>query len=554
MQTKVSVSAALLIAILTAAIAAVGYRLYRSNVTERYIAYTDTVLNYAYRAAEEYSFGDMIAAREMPEGYEKLRSELNQIKECSEIEYLYAIYFDDADDMHSLHYAINAKTQAELADGRPLSEIYSYMGKSCEANAFEDETLKILWNAVRNKSRENGTLEGHSDEYGFMLNGYRVIYDSNDNAAGLICVEIDINRINNGLRSYVRTVILIGVMLAVAVILIYLLTARHYLLGPIARIAESSDSFVKKMQLQAAPEELVFADPKVKSKGEMRLLADNVKSLADGVTSYITNLRTVTAEQERIGTELKLARAIQAAMLPHDFPPYPDRHEFSVFADMEPAREVGGDFYDFFLIDRDHLCLVTADVSGKGIPAALYMMISKTILQSCAMLGKSAGEILAKTNRALCSNNQAEMFVTVWLGILELSTGKLVAANAGHEYPVIKRCGGMFELMKDKHGLAIGCMDGIRYREYELMLHPGDKLFLYTDGVPEATGADDKMFGIGRMLGALNQNADASPEELLHNVRCAVSEFVGDAEQFDDLTMLCVEYHGYGTEHDEKTV
>ena len=210
---------------------------------------------------------------------------------------------------------------------------------------------------------------------------------------------------------------------------------------------------------------------------------------------------------------------------------------------MDPAREVGGDFYDFYLIDKDHLCMVIADVSGKGIPAALFMMISKIIIQSCAMLGRSAGEILTKTNEALCSNNKMEMFVTVWIGVLEISTGKLVASNAGHEYPAIKT-GSEFKLLKDKHGLVIGAMDGIQYKEYELDLKPGDKLFLYTDGVAEATRNGDELFGTKRMLEALNKDPKAAPEQALRNVRHAVDEFVGNDEQFDDLTMMCFEYKG----------
>jgi sigma-B regulation protein RsbU (phosphoserine phosphatase) len=252
----------------------------------------------------------------------------------------------------------------------------------------------------------------------------------------------------------------------------------------------------------------------------------------------------VTAEKERIGTELHMAAQIQESMLPHLFPPFPDRKEFDLYASMNPAREVGGDFYDFFLIDDDHLCLVMADVSGKGVPGALFMMISKVILQSCAMLGQGVSEILTKTNEALCSNNKVEMFVTVWLGVLEISTGKIIAANAGHEFPAIYRKDGAFQLYKDKHGFVVGGMEGIRYKEYELQMNPGDKLFLYTDGVPEATDANKKMFGTERMIAALNEHVDRSPKEILHGVRQAVDAFVGDEEQFDDLTMLCLEYRG----------
>jgi sigma-B regulation protein RsbU (phosphoserine phosphatase) len=238
---------------------------------------------------------------------------------------------------------------------------------------------------------------------------------------------------------------------------------------------------------------------------EVEELARSFKFMTQRMQTYIDDIQTVTAEKERIGTELSLATRIQAGILPHDFPAFPDRNEFELYALMEPAREVGGDFYDFFLIDDNHLGLVMADVSGKGIPAALFMMIAKTILQSCAMLGKGAAETLDKTNEALTSNNQTGMFVTIWFGILEISTGKLSCANAGHEYPVIKRAGGEFEIYKDKHGFVIGGMEGTRYKEYTIQLGHGDRIFLYTDGVPEATNPDVMMYGTDRMLGALNR-------------------------------------------------
>ena len=249
-------------------------------------------------------------------------------------------------------------------------------------------------------------------------------------------------------------------------------------------------------------------------------------------------------EQERIVKELSTARQIQSSVLPHIFPPFPERKEIELYASMDPARDVGGDFYDFFFVDEDHLCLVIADVSGKGIPAALFMMCAKRIIEDFARIEHSASEILKKTNDLLCDNNQADMFVTVWLGILEISTGRMTAANAGHEYPAIRRKGGSFEIYKDKHGFVIGGMEGIRYTEYVLSLNPGDKIFVYTDGVPEATGSSGEMFGVERMIEALNSCAERSPEEILRKVKRAVDDFVGDAEQFDDLTMMCLEYKG----------
>ena len=250
------------------------------------------------------------------------------------------------------------------------------------------------------------------------------------------------------------------------------------------------------------------------------------------------------AEKERIATELDMAKRIQGSVLPNTFPAFPDRQDFDIYASMDPAREVGGDFYDYFLIDDDHLCLVMADVSGKGIPAALFMMEAKSTIKSRAMLSPSPSQILERANDDICASNEMEMFVTVWLGILELSSGKLTTANAGHEYPALKRADGMFELQKSKHGLVVGAMEGIRYRENEAQLYPGDKIFLYTDGVPEATDANQELFGTDRMIAALNRDPDAGPREILDAVRASVDAFVKDEEQFDDLTMMCVEYKG----------
>ena len=281
-----------------------------------------------------------------------------------------------------------------------------------------------------------------------------------------------------------------------------------------------------------------------KTGDEVEELAQSFAAISHKTVEYMQKVVQVTAEKERIGTELALATQIQGAMLPHIFPAFPDRSEFDIFASMDPAKEVGGDFYDYFLIDNDHLALVIADVSGKGVPAALFMMASKIILQSVAMMGHSPAEILARTNNAIYSNNEAEMFVTVWLGILELSTGKLTAANAGHEFPALRQPGAPFELYKDRHGFVIGGMENVRYKEYQIQMEPGSKIFVYTDGVAEATNAEKELFGTERMIEALNTDPDAAPQQILKNVRSSVDAFVKDAEQFDDLTMLCLEYKG----------
>ena len=244
-----------------------------------------------------------------------------------------------------------------------------------------------------------------------------------------------------------------------------------------------------------------------------------------------------------VRAELDTATKIQESMLPMIFPPFPEREEFEIYASMDPAREVGGDFYDFFMIDDDHLALVIADVSDKGVPAALLMMSAKILINFRARMGGSPAQILAEVNGQLCENNESGMFITVWMGILDVKTGVMTCANAGHEYPAIRE-DGLFRLLTDVHGLPLGVMPGMKYQDYEIRMKPGDAVFVYTDGVPEANNAEDEQYTLGRMELALNQIQERDPESVLKGVRADVDAFVKGADQFDDLTMLCVAWRG----------
>ncbi len=263
-------------------------------------------------------------------------------------------------------------------------------------------------------------------------------------------------------------------------------------------------------------------------------------ALSNRTHLLILRNQKIAQEHQALETELNVATNIQASMLPTIFPAFPDRSEFDIFASMTPAKEVGGDFYDFFLIDDNHLAMVIADVSGKGVPAALFMVISKTLIKNAAQQGLSPEEILESVNNQLCEGNDAEMFVTVWLGIYEISTRKLIAANAGHEYPVIQRANEDYTLYRDPHGFVLAGMNNMKYTQYELQLNPGDTFYIYTDGVPEATNSENALFGSKRMLAALNRSDNSSLEQLFKGVQQEIDTFVGSAPQFDDLTMLAL--------------
>ena len=375
------------------------------------------------------------------------------------------------------------------------------------------------------------------------------VKNSEGEVTALLCIQRPIREMVDAIMPYM---IMIFIGVALIEILVCILTSRFIsksIIAPVEKVSKEASRFAKENTKSEPLGEISRYDV-------LKNLAGSIDFMETEMTNYIENLTAVTAERERLGAEISIAAQIQNDALPAVFPPFPDRHEFGIYASMDPARGVGGDFYNFFFIDDDHLALVMADVSGKGIPGALFMMVTNILVTERTKIGGTPAEILSFVNDRHCEHNQAEMFVTVWLGILEVSTGHLIYANAGHEDHTVYRKNGAFEIVKEKHGFVVGGMEGVQYKDYEMQLNKGDKLFLYTDGVPEATDKNDNMFGTGRMVDALNIEPAAGPEQILKNVRQAVDRFVGDAEPFDDLTMLCLEYFGpegqTGRKDDEK--
>ena len=381
-----------------------------------------------------------------------------------------------------------------------------------------------------------------TDKYGWLCTAGFPIRDDNGEICEFVLVDVSINSIVDAMKDYAIKISL--ALLFAALIIAWFMSRlmKKMVADPINSIADAAVSYVEDRK--EGIEKDHFSSLNIKTVAELENLANVMAEMEKDLTLHEEHIKEITAEKERINTELSMATQIQESMLPSIFPPYPDRKEFDIYAAMDPAREVGGDFYDFFLVDENHLGIVIADVSGKGVPAALFMMISKTILQNCAMLGSPVSDVLTQTNESLCAENKMDMFVTAWIGILDLQTGKMSCSSAGHEYPAVMSDSRKFELVRNKSGFVLGGFEGLRYQAYEITLKPGDKIFIYTDGVPEATNIHNELFGTDRMIDALNANSGGTPQEILAEVRRAVDEFVGEAEQFDDLTMLCLEYKG----------
>ena len=500
----------------------IAFSIYRDEMQD----YSDAVFAYA-RTASALIDGDRIEgyveSGETDEYFDQIQNFL--IASVNETNLLYYYVFVPYEN--DLVYVWDA----DISDGEsPLGYREEYM---------KDGGKEAVEAIYRPDPPENMKLT-RDDTYGYIASAFYPVFNSAGEPVAVVGVDLSMPNI---LRIIFRSITILVVSMffitALTIAAMYL-SIRKNLVKPLEQInsaaMETVDNIDREKELNLD----------IHTGDELETLATSFDRMYRDLRDYIAQNAAITADKERIETELALATKIQKDMLPNDFPAFPERKDFDIYAVMTPAKEVGGDFYDYFMIDDDHLALVIADVSGKGIPAALFMMMTKIMIQDQALTGQSPKHVLTAVNDQICQNNEEQMFVTVWLGVLELSTGKLTAVNAGHEKPVVKTPEGDFELIFDRHGFVIGGIEGIKYQEYELQLHPGSVLFLYTDGLAEATRADGEQFGTARTVEALNRRKDGTPKELLEYVEREAGHFVGDAPQFDDITMLCLRYNGPG--------
>ena len=459
--------------------------------------------------------------------YAWLNTRVNEIKRINRIDYLFCVLTDEA---YTEQFFLFSGADEGAVRGTEYEEVYP-LGTvvSVADNAYQQEAMS---GAVQKSA--------HLISSGKYADYYHCIGEI-DGRYALIGMTYNLTGLTADADSQTWKATLWAVSYQVSLSVLFLAGIFLFVLTPLKTVQKNIRLYAETKDSAAVKENL-----KDISRGttEIGLLSQDFMGMTGEIDQYVQRIQTITADRERLGAELELASRIQAKSLPSRFPPFPDRTEFDIYASMDPAKEVGGDFYDFYLVDDDHLALAIADVSGKGVPAALFMMISMILIHDAAEGESSPAGILAKLNRKICSRNPEEMFVSVWLGILEISTGKLTAANAGHEYPALKKADGSFELLRDRHGLVIGAMDGVPYRDYEIQMAPGDKLFVYTDGLPEATNGKQELMGEERMLAALRKGENGTPQDILETMNGEVRSFVGDAPQFDDLTMLCLLYKG----------
>lgn len=396
--------------------------------------------------------------------------------------------------------------------------------------AYQDEVEQIMTTGERSAVY----FYSYTQASGAHTTAGIPVKDSAGEIVAFLGVEKAMTALENARQTYVWNVMGITVLAVVLFLVVYIGFLRREVVSPILTIAGEARRFAED---NVARLDLL---EQIRKKDEIGTLARAIGRMETDIVQYVENLTAVTAEKERIGTELNVATQIQADMLPRIFPPFPERDEFDIYATMTPAREVGGDFYDFFLVDQDHLAVVIADVSGKGVPAALFMVIVKTLIKNHTQTGMAPDQVFETVNRQLCENNEAGMFVTAFLGVLEISTGRFTYVSAGHNPPLAALGGRPYDWLPSKRGFVLAGLEGVRYRQQEIVLCPGDSIFCYTDGVTEALDPADALYSEARLRAFFRgKDLEGRPlAEQLDLLRRDIAAFAAGAEQADDITML----------------
>ncbi len=467
--------------------------------------------------------------------YKKIKSELDNLRKNMQLTDIYLTYFDP----EVLHNYTEGDT-----DWKPLLYIIDcYYNESeqfllGQSSSMNPKNKELFAEVMETKSNQDDFIISNGD-FGYNISALKPILSDDGEVIAVIAVEEPMRLVVSSTKAFLIRTMSAILFAIVAVIILFVIYMYKSVIAPVRLIASEAVRFGENNDIT---DESMESLENIKTGDEIETLSDSIAKMEKDMLVYVDNIKTITAEKERIGAELHVATKIQADMLPSIFPAFPEREDMDIYASMDPAKEVGGDFYDLFMIDEDRIALVMADVSGKGVPAALFMVISKTLIKNHMQSGAPVDQVLYTVNNQLCEGNDESLFVTAWIGVVNLKTGEVEFADAGHEFPLLIHTDGTVEeIHPEKKRLPLAAMEEMTYSMDKFTLQKGDKLFLYTDGVPEATSADNELFGMERLTEVLKNRGSEKPEMLLRAVRASVDLFVGDAPQFDDLTMLCFE-------------
>lgn len=524
LQFKLTAIFLFLAILLSMALSTFSYVTAKKTYTSFYTEKIHEIVCYAATLVD----GDQIAAylesMETDAYYDQLQGQFNVLKKEHDLMYLYIFRPNEKDFTYILEAAIEGDDLSLIAE----------LGDSDEyAAAYKDRFFADL-----EAKRPSAYPIIIDDQYGYVASAWAPVLDQNGHVAAVVEADLSMHKVLTALHQYIKSIVVIITAGVILFMLILLFAVRKMVAAPLKELTRSALNF-------ASGEKLGFQDNNIKTGDEIEALADAFRQMAGDIEQYVAKISRISVERERIAAELSVAASIQMSLIPRTFPPFPERSDLDIYALIEPAKEVGGDFYDFFMLGEEKLVVVMADVSGKGIPAALFMMVSKLIIKNYALAGMTASEVLYRANNALCENNDSCMFVTAFVGILDMKSGKLNYANAGHNPPILQKKGGPYAFLPVKRGFVLAGMEDTRYSEEEIELTKGDRLFLYTDGVNEAVNRKQALYSHQRIIDTLNNlPAGLNLTETLRRMKADVDRFAYGTEQEDDITMLILEYIG----------
>ena len=504
-----------------------GYREFKQELEN---LYGDITIQLAKTGAS-YIHVDSIPywiKHEPDEEWEETNKKLDTLTNTSDLAYIYVSVISP--DYKKRTYVFDTVNQLSLEAGSkviPFGTVSSLEDK-------DEEYINNLKLVI--EEGNNYTSFTYKGEGGHVTTALP-LFGTDGKVTAIMSIVKPMNEIKEHRRNFLRSIIISATILTLLFIALYAFLLYMGIIRPILFVTYETSHLAEHHG------ELTGLLKKIRHRNEIGKLANSVEKMSRDMNKYIEDLTHATAEKERLGAELNVAKQIQSEMLPRVFPPYKDHPEIELYASMTPAKEVGGDFYDFYMLDDDHFAMVVGDVSGKGVPAALFMVITKTLLKDTAAHEHNPAKVFEHVNKILCESNESGLFVTCWMGILTISTGELNFANAGHNAPVLEN-NGKIEYLSTKPNLMLAAMDGLPYTNNTIKLNKGDRLFIYTDGITEATNDYDELYGEDRLLSVLKsvQGTGKTSRDILDIVRNDLNDFVLEAPQFDDITMLCMIY------------
>ncbi len=521
---KLTIGVILFGILLGAVCSTVGYMEFTAVLEQQYNDSAYEIAETARAILNPDKFEHYLETGQTDAEYDNILARLDTLTDTTNVTFIYVARVSG--DYKTLTYIYDTVNSSTGFDRYPLGYTASDLDEKHTENV-----VKIMTEG----GRAEKYLYSYSKESGAHTTAAIDVKNSDGKIIAMLCVEKPMTRLEAARNIYVLHVIFWTLGAIILFIFVYSVILRRGVIKPIETLTKEAERFAETNLPSTSP-------LNIRQNDEIGILARAVEKMETDIAEYTENLTAITAEKERVNTELSVATRIQANMLPSIFPAFPERKEIDIYATMNPAKEVGGDFYDFFMVDERHLAIVMADVSGKGVPAALFMVIGKTLIKDHTQSGKDLGEVFTEVNELLCESNSEGLFITAFEGVLDLVNGEFRFVNAGHEIPYICKKGGKFEPHKIRAGFVLAGMEGMRYKCGEMQLDVGDKIFQYTDGVTEATNAQNELYGMDRLTAILGENSALPPADLLPKIKEDIDKFVGEAPQFDDITMLCLEY------------